>query len=187
MLHDLSSAVTRLFRQPRFSTIATVTLALGIATNITVFAVVDAVLLRPLPYEHPQRLVRIWESNPSKAIFRSRVSRGNFADWRRQASSFEAIEAFSGPFDTIVQFGDEAEIVRESTGTSGFMAMLGVQPVIASGEARGLRMSYVFWRRRFGRDPSVLERRVIWEGARDRPLAVSAVMPREFDLQRSPW
>jgi len=89
ILQDVRAALRRLRRSPRFTLAATSLLAIGIGANVVVFSVVHALLVQPLPYADPDRLVRIWESHPELGIFRSAVSRGNFYDWRQRATSFE--------------------------------------------------------------------------------------------------
>jgi predicted permease len=182
MLHDFRTGIRQLRREPRFTSAVVVVLALAAGANLAVFSVVDAVLLEPLPYGHPERLVRIWEANPSRGIFRSPVSRGNFADWRRQASSFEAIEAFFvEPRDTVVRFDDGAEVVRMGIATSGFMRMLRVPPLIGHDDA-GYRLSYRFWKRRFGGAPNAIGRDVWFEGNRQFARPIVGVMPHDFDF-----
>jgi predicted permease len=171
-----------LTREPRFSLAAILILALGLGANVTVFAVVHRVLLEPLPYRDPAGLVRIWERNASREIWRSRVSRGNYADWRRDARSFDAIEAFYDPSDALVQFDDEPEIVHSAAVTHGFMEMMGVRPLLGRADSDGFVLSYSFWQRRFGGDPSVIGRRIISEGRRGHPVTLIGVMPRGFDF-----
>ena len=183
MLDDLRAAARQLRREPRFSISIVLLLSLGAGANLSVFAVVNTVLWRTLPYRDPDRLVRIWEANPSRAIVRSPVSRGNFADWRSDATSFEAIEAFSPqPRDELVQFDGDAEVVRVGAGTPGLTPMLGVPPLLASGDAHGYRLSHGFWRRRFAESKDVLGAKVVLEGFSQHPLTITAVMPRSFDF-----
>ena len=88
MLSELGYSVRSLSRSPFFTLSATMTLALGIGANAAVFSVVEAVLLRPLPYAEPDRLVRIWETNPAQGIERGHVSPGSFVDWRARTRTF---------------------------------------------------------------------------------------------------
>ncbi len=95
MLGDLRHAIRSLGKAPGFTAIAIATLALGIGFNTAVFSVVDAVLLRPLPYAKPEELVRIYDRNLSKGIPRFSASPRNFLDWREQNGTMSALAAFS--------------------------------------------------------------------------------------------
>jgi len=182
ILQDVRAALRRLRRSPRFTLAATSLLAIGIGANVAVFSVVHALLVQPLPYADPDRLVRIWESHPELGIFRSPVSRGNFYDWRQRATSFEYIEAFGGPRDALVRFGaNDPEIVRQASGTEHFMEMLGVRPLVMP-DAEGLRLTYAFWQRRFGGDPQIIGTNYTFEGFSSHPLTIGGVMPKAFDF-----
>jgi hypothetical protein len=147
-----------LSRSPRFTVAAVAVLAIGIGLDVAVFATVRAMLLAPLPYKDPERLVRIWEANPANGISRSRVSRGNYADWRRTAASFEAIEAFYPPSEEIVSIDGEAEVIRLARFTRGFDAMLRVEPLVRRDASHVYFLSYSYWQRRFGGDPGAVAR-----------------------------
>src|SRR5437016_4594082 len=88
-------AIRTLRRSPTFTATAVLTLALGIGGSTAIFSLVDAVLLRPLPYRDPARLVRIWEAKPSEGKNRFDVSAGTFVDWRQRSSSFDDLALFS--------------------------------------------------------------------------------------------
>ncbi len=182
ILQDVRSALRRLIRSPRFTLAAVSLLGVGVGANVAVFTVLHTLLFQPLPYADPDRLVRIWESHSERGIVRSAVSRGNFADWRERVISFQAIEAFDTPRNTLVRFGsDDPEIIRFATGTKGFRTLLGVKPIVGAG-AEGTRISYGFWRRRFGGDPRVVGTNFIFEGLVSSPAIVGGVMPRGFDF-----
>lgn len=181
VVEDLCEAARRLRRSPRFTLAAISLLAVGIGANVAVFTVVHTLLLQPLPYAHPDRLVRRWESHPERGAFRSAVSRGNFYDWRERATSFEYIEAFGGPVEHVVTFGsNDPEIVRQASGTEHFLEMLGVTPLLG-GDEKGIRLSYAFWQRRFGADPRIVGTSYTFEGL-SQPWTVSGVMPEGFDF-----
>lgn len=181
LAQDLRDAARHLRRNLRFALTVLSVLALGIGANVAVLTVLHALLLQPLPYAEPDRLVRLWESNPEQGLLRSPVSRGNFYDWRERARSFEYIEAFSGPGDRLVRFGSgDPEIVRQASGTDRFLEMLGVAPAI--GTTDGIRLSRAFWQRRFGADSRAIGTRYIFEGFASQPLHVSGVMPEGFDF-----
>jgi putative ABC transport system permease protein len=182
ILQDFRDAARHLRRNPRFVLSVVFLLSVGIGANVAVFTVLRALLLQPLPYADPDRLVRLWESNPERGIFRSAVSRGNFSDWRQRATSFAYIEAFGAPGDRLVRFGSgDPEIIRQASGTDRFLEMLGVPPVIG-GNTAGFRLSHPFWQRRFGGDPDVVGLKYVFEGFAAQPLNVGAVMPKGFDF-----
>src|SRR5437867_2522568 len=95
-MNDLRFAFRQLLKNRGFTMVAVLTLALGIGANSAIFSVVNAVLLRPLPYPHADRLVCIWENNLSKNIPINPASPGNFDDWRNQSRFFESLSAWEG-------------------------------------------------------------------------------------------
>ena len=96
LVGDVRYGVRGLIRHPGFTAVAVLTLALGIGANTAIFSVVNAVLLRPLPYKNPDRLVWIWENNLSKNIPINPASPGNFNDWRGRSQLFESLSAWEG-------------------------------------------------------------------------------------------
>src|SRR6266511_3474535 len=93
MIQDLRYGVRMLLKHPGFTLIAVVTLALGIGANTAIFSVVNAVVLRPLPYPEPERLIRLWDSNPGRGWPEFAASALNFEDWRKQQTVFEQLAA----------------------------------------------------------------------------------------------
>src|SRR2546427_1270796 len=91
-MNDLRLAFRQLLKNPGFTAVAVLTLALGIGANTAIFSFVNAVLLRPLPYRAPGELVNVWESEPGRGIPQSTVSYADFLDWREQAKGFAATE-----------------------------------------------------------------------------------------------
>src|ERR1044072_7252877 len=106
LLHDLRSSSRTLVKHPGFAITTTLILALGIGANTTIFSVVNAILMRPLPYEDPNRLVMIWETNHTQGLPRSIVSPANFLDWKKQNQSFEDLSAFRFWYYTVTGAGD---------------------------------------------------------------------------------
>jgi putative ABC transport system permease protein len=179
MMATFREAFRGLARAPRFAASVVSVLAVGIGLNVAVFAAVRAMLLAPLPYKNPEQLVRIWEANPSKGISRSRVSRGNYADWRRTTASFQSIEAFSPPSERIVSIAGEPEVIHVAMFTKDLAAMLGVEPLVRDESPHGRLLSYSYWQRRFGGDPSVVNRSMQQNLV---TVPVMGVMPRGYDF-----
>src|SRR5918993_6092001 len=101
MKHDLLYALRSLRKKPTFTIVAIVTLALGIGANAAIFTVVNAVLLRPLPYPHPDRLMFVWTHNPRQGFDKDVATYPNLEDWRRASQSFERMSAYFGASVTL--------------------------------------------------------------------------------------
>ena len=185
MLLDLRYAVRALARAPFFTLMAAVTLALGIGANTAIFSVINTVLLKPLPYHQPERLVRFEEG---RADFRLNVSYPNFLDWRQRARAFEDMAVFNPFGRTMVSDGDRPEVVQSGTAEARVFSVLGVAPVAgrlfspeehAPGAPRVVLVSYRLWQRRYGLDPAIVGRSIPIGGA---PATVVGVLPRGFLL-----
>ena len=126
---DLRYGARRLFQQPGFALVATLTLALGIGANAAIFSVVNGVLIRSLPYKDPERLMMLWEANAR--VRNNHISHQNFIDWRSQQQSFEAISAYSGRWGgpETVSGGNESERAFVVSVYRDFFNVLGVAPV----------------------------------------------------------
>lgn len=158
-MNDLRYALRSLSKQPGFTAVAVLTLALGIGANTAVFSVVYGVLLRALPYPESERLVRLYEGGEGE---RGTVSPPDFVDWRGQATSFEAMVAFHGDRVTLTGAGEAEELPAASV-TFGFFTVLGVSPAFGRDFAREEEVpgpdhvavvSHGLWQRRFGADPA---------------------------------
>lgn len=190
MWTDVRAALRTLRRSPVFATTAIATLALGIGASSAIFSLVHAVLLRPLPFPEPTRLIRIWESNPAKGDDRVLVAKANAAEWRHRSKALTDIALFNVSTEpTVLGFGDVSVQVKHATVTSNIFDVLGVQPAIgrlfgAVPERRGpldgteLVVSHGFWQRALGGDPSAIGRTVRIEGAAGSVLV--GVMPPGF-------
>src|SRR6516225_8207345 len=115
---DLRYALRMLVKQPGFTAIAVLTFALGIGANAAIFSVVNAVLLRPLPYPDPDRVVALWESRPSDGDAHSRVAPANFLDWRQRTRVFQGLAAFGSAGFNLTGSGEPEQILgaRVSSG-----------------------------------------------------------------------
>ena len=183
---DLRYAARALWRSPGFTSIAVVTLALGVAANTAIFSIVHAVMLQPLPYPEPERLVRIWESNIARGWPAWSTSEPNFLDFRARTTMFEAIAASTG--QTFTMAGSQgAEIVRGNRVTAEFLPVLGVLPAIGrnftaeedrpGGNVRVAILTHGFWERRFGSDQSVVTQAIALDGAN---YLIIGVLPPSF-------
>ena len=194
LVDDLKFAFRQLRHSPAFTLVATLTLALGIGANSAIFALVDATLLRPLPYGEPERLVAIWENSATTA--RSYVSPLNMLDWNARGRSFETIAGFTPTVGGMVMAGADgnAETVSRQWVTTGIFDVLGVTPIAgrtfsADDEAKRANvvvMSEAFWRTRYNSDPSVIGREIRLDGSL---WTVVGIVPKDFQLigQSSLW
>ena len=185
MKSDLLYALRGLRKKPLFTAAAVLTLALGIGANSAIFTVVNAVLLRPLPYPAPDRLMMLWTHNPRQGYNKDVSSYPNFDDWRRQSTSFEVMSAYFGGTFTLTHAGDPAHIVGAVV-TPGFFETLGVAPAIgrtfgaregAAGGERVAILSHGLWQTRFGSDPAIVGRTVMLNSVAHEVLGV---MPPSF-------
>jgi len=162
---DLRYGFRMLARRPGFATVAVLALALGIGANTAVFSVIRGVLLRPLPYREPGRLVAIWESNLKANAARESSSPPNFQDWREQNRCFEDMAAMAGAQATLADEGDP-EVVIGAVVTPNFLDLFGITPAIGRGftaedsQKDVIILSDALWTRRFGRDPNIIGRRI---------------------------
>jgi putative ABC transport system permease protein len=191
---DLKFACRQLKNSPAFTLVATLTLALGIGANSAIFALVDATLLRPLPYGAPDRLVTIWERSAKTP--RGYVSPLNMIDWNIRSRSFEKIAGFTPSVGGMVMAGadENAETVSRQWVTAGIFDVLGVTPIAgrtftADDEAKRANvvvMSEAFWRTRFNADPGVVGREIRLDGSL---WTVAGIVPKDFELlgQTSLW
>jgi putative ABC transport system permease protein len=187
---DIRYAVRRLCQTPVFTLAAAVTLALGIGANTAMFSVVDAALLRPLPYKDAERLVVVWEKEPGTKQ-RIWTSEGNFLDWRRQNHVFSDLAAFAPGSFTLSGYGG-AERITGARATWDTFPMLGQTPVLGRGfEPQDCRpgaphvviLSHGFWERRFGGDPGAIGRGIVLNGE---PHTIIGVMRRDFRFFSAP-
>jgi putative ABC transport system permease protein len=165
-MNDLKFAFRQLAKNPGFTAAAVLTLALGIGANTAIFSVVNAVLLKALPYRDPERIVMLWTDNPSLNLGFHELPPAptDLLDWRRQARSFEQIAAFRTRPADLSEQGDP-ERVGGVQATANLFSLLGAQPVLGrvfspdeeqSGKAKVVVISHGLWQRRFGGDTNVI-------------------------------
>lgn len=187
-MSDLKFALRQLLNNPGFTAVAVLTLALGIGATTAMFSVVDAVLIKPLPYPRPDRLVAVCESNPKLGWDHYVTSMGAYSDWRDQTTSFEQLAGaiVLGPSPIVGEAG--AEMVHVAAVSANFFPLLGIQTIVGrsfhAGEEspdRGdvVLLSEYLWRNRFGADPNILNQTV---RLGDRQFTVVGVMPASLRL-----
>jgi putative ABC transport system permease protein len=186
LIQDIRYAVRSLIKRPSFVLIAVTTLAFGIGANTAIFTVVNAVLLRPLPYPEPERLVVFEGINPSRGIPASNMSVPDFADWRNQTQSFEKIGGFVTGNAFLVS-SDESERVRGTWVTEDYFGLLRTPALkgrviqaddYKEGGENVAVLSYGLWLRRFGGSDSVIGSKVMLSNT---STTVIGVMPPTFD------
>jgi putative ABC transport system permease protein len=184
--HDLKRALRMVSRSRGFSAIVILTMALGIGATTAVFSVVNAVLLRPLPFKQADRLTMVWENWTRQHRDQVVVSPGNFTDWKRLSRSFESMAAVKGSSTTAVFDGEPTTIVGVSV-SSEFFSTLGIQPAVGrpfapeeqqKGGPRAVIVGRRLWRR-LGSDPNLVGKTVRFM---NQLYAVVGIMPQGFDF-----
>ena len=190
LIHDLRYAGRTLGKNPGFATLTVLILALGIGANTAVFSVVHAVLLKPLPFYEPDRLVLLWEDKSHIGFPRGTPAPANYADWKTQSQTFEQIEAVSSGRTMNLTGAGEPERLNVDAITAGLFPMLGVRP--ASGrlflpeednpEALKVALvSHALWQRRFGGDPRLLGKSI---RLNDEKYVIIGILPPNFQFLR---
>jgi putative ABC transport system permease protein len=177
---DLRFALRMIRNSPGFTIIAILTLALGIGANTAIFSFVDAVLLEPLPYPHPEQIVMVWEKPPGGE--RNGISTLNFLDWKREDTVFSAMAAETGGSMTLTG-GDRPVQVQGARGSAPFFDIWGIKPMLGRtfgpdedqpGKNQVVVLSHRFWVSRFGADKSIIGRTL---SLNHKPYTVIGVMP----------
>ena len=186
-LHDLRYGKRLLAKNPGVSVIAIGTLALGIGANTAIFSVVNAFLLRPLPYGDPDHLVMVDSQQHGQSIG---VSFPDYDDWRRQNNVFDDVAFFNLRWNANLEFGNETETLNLTFGTANLFSILQVSPLLGAGPTAGdtdtVLLSHGLWQRRFASDPAIVGRQLRIDG---RSLTVMGVMPPgfRFPFQSDLW
>jgi len=185
LLQDLRYGIRTLAKNPGFTIVAVFTLALGIGANTAIFSVVDAVLLRPLPYPEPARLFTVYQTLPENPAQNTGVSYPNYVDWTQQNEAFESIAAVRGNVLALSGQGEPTYIQAGSV-TSNYFDVLRVKPLLgrtlqSSDDALDANpvvvMSESLWRARFGADPALVGRTVTLD---QHPITVVGILPAYF-------
>jgi putative ABC transport system permease protein len=185
MIQDLRYGVRMLLKTPGFTAVAVLSLALGVGANTAVFSIVNAVLLRPLPFKDPATLVTVWERNPEPGFEQNAVAPGAFLEWRTQNSVFENLAIFEVRGAALT--GEpEAERVNGASVSANLFQTLGVTSLVGrdfvkeeetAGHNQVAILSHSLWQRRFSADPGMIGRVILLDG---KPFTVIGVMPPKF-------
>jgi putative ABC transport system permease protein len=186
LAQDIRYGVRMLVKHKAFTSIAVITLALGIGANTAIFSVVNELLLRPLPYRDADRIVTVWEVSP-EGRHQNSTSRANFRAWHEQTSSFNYMAAFSDQRVNLTGTGEPEELSVQFT-TPDFFKILGVDPILGrtflpeddkGGESPVAVLSYGLWQRRFGGLANLVGQPITLN---DTKFTVIGVMPRGFQF-----
>jgi predicted permease len=184
LLQDVRYGLRQLRRNPGFTIIAIVTLALGIGANTAIFSVVNGVLLNPLPYPQPERLVALYSRKPQFTY--GSISYPNFLDWVRENHSFSAIAAYRPDSLNLTGMGEPERVPVEMI-SAGFFSLLGVQPTIGRtflpqedqvGATPVALIGTGFWKRKFGQSPDILSKAITLGGT---SYTIIGVIPSTFN------
>ncbi len=185
LLKDLRYSFRMLLKKPGFTVIAVLALAIGIGANSAIFSVINTVLLRPLPYNNPDRLIAVMEQSPQRGYPEMPISYANFADWVDQNHVFEELAAFRTDDFTLTGIG-EPERVSGTRVSASLFPMLETQPLSGRvfgvaedkpGAERVVVLSYRMWQRHFGSDPNVLGQPITLD---DESYTIIGIMPQSF-------
>ena len=187
LLLDLHYGARMLLKQPSFTVVAVLTLALGMGATTAIFSVVDAVLLHPLPFRDPSHLVVVWENFLTLNHPHNVAAPANFLDWENQNTVFEGMTAMADTHANLTGSGDPQQIVVGNV-TPGFLSVVGVSPFLGSGfnpdnwkqgNDNVVLLDYGFWKERLGGDPSIVGKTIELNG---KPEIVVGVAPKDFTL-----
>src|SRR4051812_39288968 len=188
-IEDLTYAARKLRQNPGFTFVVAATLALGIGANTAIFTLVEAVLLRPLPFTAPEQLVKVFVDNPEAAVTDAPASPLDIEDWHRRSHDFASLAAYSTTPSGLTLTGlGEPEKLATAYVSGDFFATLKAPEVLGrtllasdapSGSNRVVVLSHGLWQRRFGADPAVVGRTLILD---DTPLTVVGVLGRGADF-----
>jgi len=185
LARDVRYGLRMLTSNPGFSVVTILTLALGIGANTAIFSVVDAVLLRPLPYSDPNSLVMVWENNSQHPNPHNTVSPPDYLDWVGRNSVFSGMSGMVDVRSNLTGDGPPQEVIRQAV-TANFFSVLGANPILGTGftaennqpgHDNVLVLSYGFWKERFGGDSSVIGKTIALSG---HPMTVVGVAPENF-------
>jgi putative ABC transport system permease protein len=189
LFSDFRYAIRGIIKRPGFTAIAVITLALGIGANSAIFSTVNALLINPLPFPDQDRVVAIWDKNPSRGMEHNEVTVANYLDWRAQNQSFSHL-ALERWWSTNLTAGDTPERVQGFLVTANFFDVLRVKPVRGRnfaeeenqpGKDTVAIITDSLWQRRFGSDPNIVNKTITTNGI---VRTVIGVLPAEFNYPK---
>jgi len=187
---DLRYGARMLMKKPGFTIVAIITLALGTGVNTAIFSLVNAVLLKPLPFHEPERLVMLWEEASAIGFPRDDVAAANFVDWKAQQSTFDDLATLDWRNFDLTGDGEPLKVTAYGV-TANLFPLLGVQPTLGRnfsdeedrpGAAKVTILSYGLWQRRYGGEPGIVGRDIQLNGEK---YTVVGVMPAGFQFLQS--
>ncbi|HVG21138.1 MAG TPA: ABC transporter permease [Blastocatellia bacterium] len=185
LIRDLRYGMRMLVKNPAFTVIAVVTLALGIGANAALFSVVNGVLLKSLPFKDPDRLMFVWETNARLAVPTLAASKLNYRDWKEQNHAFDLMAARQ-PLTVNLTSGDKPEKIQGERISAEYFQVLGIDPIAGRaftaeedrpGGERVILLSYGLWQRRFGGDPKIIGQTIMMNG---QSATVTGIMPNDY-------
>jgi putative ABC transport system permease protein len=189
LISDFKHGLRMLLKNPAYTAVAITVLALGIGANTAIFSVVNAVLLRPLPFRDPARLVQVWHVPPPKSfpgMTEFAVSAANFIDWQKENHVFDKMAILSGSALTLAG-NDQPEELQGAAVSSDFFSTMQVRPLLGRtftddedrpGKNHVIVLSYGLWKTRFAANPDIVNRTVNFDGE---PYTIAGVMDKKFD------
>jgi putative ABC transport system permease protein len=184
---DLRYGLRMLTKNPGFTLVAVLAIALGIGANTTIFSCVNALLLRPFSFDNQERLIMVWERVPDAGVRRGSVAPGNFMDWRDQSRSFDEIAAIQRRAFNLTE-GDQPERVPGARVSPRFFALLNVKAARGrvfsdeegqTGREQVALVKQSLWERRYASDPNLVGRQIMIDG---KAHTVVGILPKEFNF-----
>ncbi|HSE19725.1 MAG TPA: ABC transporter permease [Pyrinomonadaceae bacterium] len=195
LVKDIRYGVRSLLKRPGFTVIALITLALGIGANTAIFSVVNAVLLRPLPFQNPEQLVIVWEDATFVGFPRNTPAPANYVDWKTQNQSFTDMAASHESSFNLTGDGEPERVAAYSV-SANFFPLLGVQPLLGRsflteedrpGANKVVMLSYSLWQSRYGADRNILNRDILLNGEKHSVIGVMHASFQFFEKDVRLW
>jgi len=186
LLKDVRYGIRSLLKQPAFTAIAVITLALGIAGNTVIFSAVNSLLVKPLAFPELDRMVAIWEARLSQGVERNEVTMADYLDWRKQNQTFEQMGLYRW-WSANLTGVEPPERIQGFLVSTNFLDVTGVKPFIGRafsaeedqpGKDAVVILNYGLWQRRFGGDANIVNKTVSLNGVK---RTIIGVLPKEFN------
>lgn len=187
---DLKFGLRLLRRQPAFTATIVLTLALGLGACVAIYSLLEAVVLRALPFRDPQQLVMLWEANSQRNYKDNVVAPANFRDWQARAQSFAAMSAYTLMDRTLTGQGEPVELALQLA-TPNHLDVLGIRPALGRGfrpdenraDNNSVLLGHAAWQRYFSADPAIVGRKIVLSG---NPVEVIGVLPADYPVPGKP-